>query len=244
MENCSQRLPDATKHISTVNILCFRSGSRQRSLKFSFLSNKRFRTLTSDAEIEYQRTTITRLREQDGVAMQITGYNQNGFYINDKIAAIGPIVIFPKSIYSWNIEDEKEITEKSLSIFPMIEPKPDILIIGYGSKTNKIDPEIPKWLIKNKIKNFEILPTEQAVSTFNFVVAESRFVAAALIPDQSQIGPDLNTQALFDNAKLYGTEKLTTANDKTFEKLKKQAESLKLAQKEDDLQQNKNDKKK
>lgn len=35
----------------------------------------------------------------------------------------------------------------------------DLLIIGTGDKYSKINPEIPKWLLKNKISNFEILPT-------------------------------------------------------------------------------------
>lgn len=72
---------------------------------------------------------------------------------------MGPIVIFPKTIYSWNIEDHKEINEKSLSIFKHLEPKIDILVIGTGDNYSKIDPEIPKWLIRNKINNFEILKT-------------------------------------------------------------------------------------
>jgi NADH dehydrogenase [ubiquinone] 1 alpha subcomplex assembly factor 3 len=74
-------------------------------------------------EVEYQRTTLSRMREAEGVNLQITGYNDQGFFVNDKIAAAGPIVIFPKSLYSWNIADENDINEKSLSIFPLIEPK-------------------------------------------------------------------------------------------------------------------------
>jgi hypothetical protein len=35
----------------------------------------------------------------------------------------------------------------------------DILIIGTGDKNAKINPAVPKWLIQNKINNFEILPT-------------------------------------------------------------------------------------
>ena len=35
----------------------------------------------------------------------------------------------------------------------------DILVIGTGDKYSKINPSVPKWLIQNKISNFEILPT-------------------------------------------------------------------------------------
>lgn len=85
---------------------------------------------------------------------------------------MGPIVIFPKTIYSWNIEDHKEINEKSLSIFKHLEPKIDILVIGTGDNYSKIDPEIPKWLIRNKINNFEILKTvnlNNLTNNLNFI---------------------------------------------------------------------------
>ena len=68
-------------------------------------------------------------------------------------------MIFPKTIYSWNIEDHKEINENSLSLFKLLDPKIDILIIGTGDQYSKTDSEIPKWLIRNKITNFEILQT-------------------------------------------------------------------------------------
>ena len=35
----------------------------------------------------------------------------------------------------------------------------DVLVIGTGDANSRISPDIPKWLIKNKITNFEILPT-------------------------------------------------------------------------------------
>ena len=35
----------------------------------------------------------------------------------------------------------------------------DILVIGTGDKGTKINPDVPKWLIKNKLTNFEILHT-------------------------------------------------------------------------------------
>ncbi len=103
-----------------------------------------------------------------GYQLQITAFNQYGFTINGKIKAIGPIVIFPKTIYSWNVEDHNEINEKSLSIFNLLDPKIDILIIGTGDKYSKTDPELPKWLIKNKITNFEILQTVMANSNIYF----------------------------------------------------------------------------
>jgi len=95
----------------------------------------------------------------DDVTLQITSFNQFGFSINAHIKALGPILVFPKTIFSWNIEDINEINEKSLSIFKLMHPRVDVLVIGTGDKYEKINPNVPRWLIQNNIRNFEILPT-------------------------------------------------------------------------------------
>ena len=95
----------------------------------------------------------------DDSTLQITSFNQYGFSINTHIKVLGPILIFPKTIFSWNVEDTKEINENSLSIFKLIQPRLDVLVIGIGDKYEKVNPDVPKWLIQNKINNFEILPT-------------------------------------------------------------------------------------
>ena len=95
----------------------------------------------------------------DDSTLQITSFNQYGFSINTHIKVLGPILIFPKTIFSWNVEDTKEINENSLSIFKLIQPRLDVLVIGIGDKYQKINPDVPKWLIQNNIRNFEILTT-------------------------------------------------------------------------------------
>ena len=71
----------------------------------------------------YVKTTISALNEDENVDLQITGFSRFGFIINKNMSVLGPIVIFPKLIYSWNIEDENDINHKTLSLFPMLEPK-------------------------------------------------------------------------------------------------------------------------
>ena len=122
---------------------------------------------SSYTDSSYIKTSMTQLIPEEGYQLQITAFNQYGFTINGKIKAMGPIVIFPKTIYSWNVEDHNEINEKSLSLFNLLDPKIDILIIGTGDQYSKTDPELPKWLIKNKITNFEILKTVLSKIKFN-----------------------------------------------------------------------------
>ena len=99
------------------------------------------------------------------------------------------------------------------------------MIIGTGDRYTKINPEITKWLIKNKINNFEILPTvifsfflkekfyffkrfsliqkDKAINAFNFLIAEDRFVAAALIPSSIKREVDSGSRRIIERAELY-----------------------------------------
>lgn len=84
---------------------------------------------------------------------------------------------------SWNIGSFSEVNEKTLSLFTLLEPKIDVLVIGSGDE--QITPSISKGIIyfmrQHKI-NVEVLPTEQACTTFNFLNSEGRITAAAIIP--------------------------------------------------------------
>jgi len=88
-----------------------------------------------------------------------------------------------RTILSWNIGSYEDIDEKSLSLFYLLEPKIDVLVIGTGDQpiTPKFSKNIMAFMKKYNI-NVEVLPTEQACTTFNFLNGENRVVAAAIIP--------------------------------------------------------------
>ena len=46
------------------------------------------------------------------------------------------MVVFPNAVLSWRVLDFLEVNERSLSLFTVLEPKPDIVIIGYGDPPN------------------------------------------------------------------------------------------------------------
>ena len=71
----------------------------------------------------YGKTTIVELKPEEGVSLQITSTDHFGFSINKTIRVVGPVVVFPKTIYSWNVGEIGDINEKSLSLFKLIEPK-------------------------------------------------------------------------------------------------------------------------
>ena len=52
-----------------------------------------------------------------------------------------------------------------------------------GADTKQVDPKVVLSLRKNGY-NVEVMSTEHAISTYNYLCAEGRLVAAALIPPE------------------------------------------------------------
>jgi hypothetical protein len=99
---------------------------------FLFFSTKKKRIKRSQFETGFTgdgfvKTTIEEVDDIDSnTRFQITSFNGVGFQINNTIRVFGPIIIFPKTIYSWNINDFKQINADSLSLFKFLDPKPGI----------------------------------------------------------------------------------------------------------------------
>ncbi|EDV56881.1 NADH dehydrogenase [ubiquinone] 1 alpha subcomplex assembly factor 3 [Drosophila erecta] len=129
------------------------------------------------------KTKVTIFNTETDLGLMVTGYSQYGFRLNNDMVLIGPISVFPRSVLSWNVNSFEDINEDSLSLFPILEPKIDVLIIGIGDQAPPpaLSKRIIEFMKKYKI-NVEVLRTEQACATFNFLNAENRMVACALIP--------------------------------------------------------------
>lgn len=84
---------------------------------------------------------------------------------------------------SWNVGSPDDINESTLSLFSILEPKIDVLVIGVGD--SNVTPAVAQRIMQFSRKyniNVEILTTESACATFNFLNAEQRMVAGAFIP--------------------------------------------------------------
>lgn len=147
---------------------------------------------------DYAQTTLSMLDDEDGQYIFIDAVNTFGFRFQGGIRTIGSVALFPKSVLHWNVTKPDEINEASLSLFLILEPKLDILILGIGDRGNQISPDVIKYL-RSKKMNVEILPTAQAVSTFNYLNSERRAVAAGLIPPSYLAPRDNLRSATEDN---------------------------------------------
>lgn len=96
-----------------------------------------------------------------------------------------------RSVLSWNIKELSDIDENSLQLFTVLEPKLDLVILGVGDKQEDLtfQKRIYPWMKARKL-NVEILTTESACSTFNFLNSEGRFIAAALLPPKTIVSTE------------------------------------------------------
>ncbi|CRK97603.1 CLUMA_CG010989, isoform A [Clunio marinus] len=129
------------------------------------------------------KTKVSILNQEVESGLMINSFSQMGFRLNNGMMVIGPMAIFPRTVFAWNVKNYEEINMKSLSLFITLEPKLDVLVVGSGDEpmTPTFSKNIISFMKKYNI-NVEVLPTEQACTTFNFLVGEKRVVAAALIP--------------------------------------------------------------
>lgn len=109
---------------------------------------------------------------------QIRAYKPGTIQVNEKTFTSSIIITPDELISNWQPRTINELTEEHLA--PILIIKPDILLIGTGSKLVFPPVEIYGHLINMGI-GVEIMDTSAACRTFNALSAENRRVAAALI---------------------------------------------------------------
>ncbi|XP_042521842.1 NADH dehydrogenase [ubiquinone] 1 alpha subcomplex assembly factor 3 [Dipodomys spectabilis] len=128
----------------------------------------------------YQRTRISLLQHEASPAMYIDSYNSRGFVINGN-RVFGPCALLPNSMVQWNVGSHQDITEDSFSLFWMLEPRIEIVVVGTGNKIERLHPQVLQAMRKRGIA-VEVQDTPNACATFNFLCHEGRVTGAALIP--------------------------------------------------------------
>ena len=81
-----------------------------------------------------------------------------------------------------------DITSDSLTLFKVLEPKLDLLLIGIGEPGMWSRQQMAQ--LKKEIKstglNVEIMATRDAIATYNFMLSDFRVVALAALTTVSQ----------------------------------------------------------
>lgn len=135
------------------------------------------------------KTTITFIRKEIGSRLLVTRCDENGFMLNTGAKVIGPTVLFPRHAICWNIQSGRHINNASLSLFTVLEPKPDLLIIGLDDKYDFAHIKSLRECVQKLGITTEIISVYNACTAFNFVNEEGRYVVAALIPQKKPKQP-------------------------------------------------------
>ncbi|KAE8646648.1 hypothetical protein Csa_005003 [Cucumis sativus] len=107
-------------------------------------------------------------------------YTETGFTVNG-VDYEGSLLCVGNLLMSWTPKKFSEITSDSLSIFQIVRPIPEILILGCGRYTEPVNPELRQFIRSTGMK-LEAVDTRNAASTYNILNEEGRIVAAALLP--------------------------------------------------------------
>jgi len=152
------------------------------------ITRRGFSTSISRLDAAYEgsgKTTVSIINENQDKLM-VDGFSQQGFILNNNMRVIGPMAIFPDGVLQWNIKSTLTVDENAFILFELLHPKPDIVFFGYGAKAislktsgaksheqyikdrNKMIQRVMMAMRRKKI-NVECLPTEDAISSYNYL---------------------------------------------------------------------------
>ena len=127
-------------------------------------------------------TLLRRHDQQVGGAGEtvVDSYASWGFTIGG-VAVPGAVLLLPKASMIFEPTSLSTLTPASLSVLTLLESPVRMLVIGCGHQSRRPSAEVRAWCEERQMA-LEALPTQHACSTFNFMVAENRPVAAVLFP--------------------------------------------------------------
>lgn len=165
------------------NRICKRISLPNNGCGVTTVRNERFFGTSTVCHSNYEgdgKTTVSILNIDYNQLVLINTMSTHGFRLNNGIFVVGPVAVFPRTVLQWNAATASDITPESLSLFCLLEPKIDILVIGTGDKSVMPSKEAMSYLKSHKISP-EILSTENAIATFNYLNVEGRCVAGAFL---------------------------------------------------------------
>lgn len=125
-------------------------------------------------------SSLTGIIESEAGKTRLQGYLPHAFVVNT-VNVEGPILCLPETWLLWDVKGYDDITPASLALLDLVDPPPEVVVIGCGSKIRPLHPLLQKHLHARGIA-VEALDTRNAISYFNFLNDEGRQVVGALLP--------------------------------------------------------------
>jgi NADH dehydrogenase [ubiquinone] 1 alpha subcomplex assembly factor 3 len=177
VRSCSQ-----SYHTSRVDL------SSKRNFDARGISSRRREFHSGASRYDGKMTDII---GNDEFKTELRAFGDSAFLVNDTVVRQS-VILLPNSFYLWNVKTFEDITIESLSMFPILHPTIEILLLGCGKKTPFLPLEIRKHFQSKGIV-IELSTTSYAASTFNILNQEGRNVAAAMItlevPKRIEVAP-------------------------------------------------------
>ena len=92
-----------------------------------------------------------------------------------------PVLVTPALTVEWAVARVEDLSLASLAPLREIEPPPELLVVGCGPRAIFVPPALRAEL-KQAGLALEVVDTGSACRIYNVLLAESRRVAAALVP--------------------------------------------------------------
>ena len=111
----------------------------------------------------------------------VRGFGDHCFQVNEVLVR-DSVLLLPQSFYIWKAKTFEDINMDSLSIFPLLFPTIELVIIGCGLRVpNRLSPELVQSF-RSKGIVVELMTSTSALTTFNVLNGEGRNVGAAILP--------------------------------------------------------------
>lgn len=120
------------------------------------------------------------INSSDLPAIHVQAYGTNVFRVNG-VEIHSAIVVGPRFVLSWAPTTWDEVTLESLQIVSVLNPKPELIIIGTGS-THEMMPEEWTQHLEAQGVAVQTMCTNFAISTFNVLQEEGRQLVTFLLP--------------------------------------------------------------
>ena len=110
----------------------------------------------------------------------IRSYGPGRFLISDREWR-QPVLVTPSATTPWNVTRAEEVTLQSLEALKAAPIPTELLVLGCGARAIFVPPDL-RAALKEAGLALEVVDTGSACRIYNVLLAESRRVAAALIP--------------------------------------------------------------
>ncbi len=107
-----------------------------------------------------------------------TGYGEGYVMVNRQRHERSLVVLRDRLVNDWRPAGFDELEAGDFA--RLAELKPEIVLLGTGARLRFPRPELTRALIDARI-GFEVMDVQAACRTYNFLAAEERVVAAALL---------------------------------------------------------------